>query len=42
MTLARTRPLACAGCSRATRCGGYFGDYFARHGTAEIEKVVAD
>ncbi len=41
VTLARTRPPACAGCTRAPRCGGYFGDYFARYGTAEIEKIVA-
>lgn len=36
VTLARTRPGACTGCVRAHRCGGYFADYFARHGDAEL------
>jgi len=39
VTLARTRPSACAGCSRRDRCGGYFGDYVARHGDHELHAV---
>ncbi len=42
VTLARTRPAACTGCARRTRCGGYFGDYFARHGDGELQRIPTD
>ena len=41
VTLGRTRPAACDGCLRAPRCGGHFSAYFARHGTGELEPILA-
>ena len=39
VTLGRTRPEVCRGCARERVCGGHFTDYFARHGTGELEPV---
>lgn len=36
--LGRTRPACCAGCGRESVCGGHFDAYFARHGTAGLER----
>lgn len=39
VTLARSRPSACTGCTREAVCGGYFTEYFARVGDAEVRPV---
>lgn len=39
VTLARTRPPACAGCARRDRCGGWFTDALARDGDAGLRAV---
>lgn len=41
VTLGRTRPQVCDTCVRASRCGGHFSTYFARHGSGELEPVRA-
>lgn len=39
VTLARSRPAACAGCARAAVCGGWFTEYFRRHGADALRPV---
>lgn len=41
VTLARERVDVCATCERRQQCGGYFCDYFRRHGSGELTPVVA-
>jgi len=41
VTLARERGPACAKCERKNVCGGYFCDYFRRHGEGELSPVTA-
>lgn len=40
VTLGRTRTARCAGCARASRCGGHFTDYFERYGDGELHPIV--
>lgn len=39
VTLGRRRPAACAGCARASKCGGYFSAYFERFGDGELSPI---
>lgn len=39
VTLARRRTERCAPCTHADRCGGYFGDFFQRHGDLDLEPI---
>lgn len=39
--LGRSRAEPCKGCVRRDRCGGYFTDWFERHGAADLRPILS-